>query len=73
MGWEGGGGGGGGCVCVGGGLTALRPVKTEETVSHSQNNNVKEVGTRLVPRSLCTSLTAVSAVCGTVTKTVSEK
>ena len=58
---------------MGGGLTALRPVKTEETVSHRQNNNVKEMGARAVPRNLCTSLTAVSAVCGTVTKTVSEK
>ena len=45
-------------------VRALRPVKTEETVSHRQNNNLMEVGTRPERRSLCTSLTAVSAVSG---------
>ena len=51
----------------------LRPVKTEETVSHRQND-VKEVGTPPAPSNLSTSLTAVStAVRNKVTKTVSEK
>ena len=36
--------------------------KTEETVSHRQNNKyVKEVETPTVPSNLCTSLIAVSA------------
>ena len=41
-------------------LPVLRPVKTEETVSHDQNNNDKEVGTPPVPSNLGTPLTAVS-------------
>ena len=41
-------------------VPALPPVKTEETVSHLQNNSVKEVGTPPVPSGSCTSLTAVS-------------
>ena len=32
----------------------LRPIKTEETVSHHQNNNVKEVGTSPARSNLCT-------------------
>ena len=57
-------GGGGG---VGGGsgvyeslVRALRSVKTKETASHRQNNNVKAVGTPPVRSNLCTPLTAVS-------------
>ena len=55
-------------------VPALRPVKTEETVSHRQNSNVKDVGTPPVRSNLCTSVFAVStAVRNKVTKTVSEK
>ena len=36
------------------------PVKTEETASHRQNNDVKEVGTPPVRSNLCTSLFEVS-------------
>ena len=55
-------------------VSALRPVKTEETVSHRQNNKVKEVGTPPAPSNLCASLIAVStAVRSKVTKTMSEK
>ena len=55
-------------------LPALRPAKTEETVSHDQNNNDKEVGPLPVRSNLCTPLIAVStAVREKVTKTVSEK
>ena len=55
-------------------VRAVRPAKTEETVSHRQNNDVKDVGTPPVQSSLCTSLTAVStAVRNKVTKTVSEE
>ena len=52
-----------------------QPVKTEETVSHHQNNkNIKEVGTPPVQSNLCTSLIAVSrAVQSKDTKTASEK
>ena len=51
----------------------LTYVKTEETVSHRQNKNVKEVGTPPVRINLCTPLIAVStAVRKTDTKTVSE-
>jgi len=53
------------------GSSELRPAKTEETTSHHQNINVKEVGTSSVPSNLCTSLTAVStAVQSKVTKTI---
>ena len=53
---------------------ALRPAKTEETVSHRQKNNVKEAGTPASANKLCTPLTAVpTAVRNKVTKTVSEK
>ena len=38
----------------------LTYVKTEETVSHRQNKNVKEVGTPPVRINLCTPLIAVS-------------
>ena len=41
-------------------VQAPQHAKTEETVSHHQNNNVKEVGTPPVPSNLCTPLTAVS-------------
>ena len=55
-------------------VKTLQPAKTEETVSHRQNNGVSEVGTSPVPSNLSTSLTAVStAVRNKVTKTVSEK
>ena len=55
-------------------VPALRPVKTEETVSQRQNNSVKEVGTPPVQSSLCTALTAVStAVRNKLTETVSGK
>ena len=54
-------------------LRTLRPVKTEETVSHRQTN-VKEVGTPPARSNLSTSLTAVStAVPDKVTRTVSRK
>ena len=43
---------------------ALRPAKTEETVSSQrQNNTVKEVGTPPVQSTLCASLIAVSTSC----------
>ena len=52
----------------------LWPIKTELTISHHQNNKVKEVGTPPVQSNLCASLIAVStAVWSKVTKTVSEK
>ena len=35
-------------------VPALRPAKTEETVSHRQNNAVKEVGTPSERSSFCT-------------------
>ena len=38
-------------------IQAVRPVKTEETVSHRQNNDVKEVGTPPVPSSSVYSAT----------------
>ena len=64
------GGGGGRSILI----PTLRPAKTEETVSHRQNNSVKEVGTPPVRSNLCTSLIAVSiAVRSKVTETVSEK
>ena len=47
--------GGGGRI-----IPVLRPVKTEETVSHSQNNKVTAQGTPSVRSSLCISLIAVS-------------
>ena len=48
-------------------------VKTEETVHHRPNNNVKEVGTPPVRNNLCTPLIAVlTVVRNTDTKTVSE-
>ena len=52
---DGEGGGGGGRI-----IPVLRPVKTEETVSHSQNNKVTAQGTPSVRSSLCISLIAVS-------------
>ena len=46
-----------------------RLAKTEETISHRQNNDVKKVRTPPVPSSSCTSLIAVStAVRSKVTK-----
>ena len=55
-------------------VRAFRPAKTEETVSHRQNNNVKEVGTPPVRSNLCTLLTDVlTIVRNKVTKTMSEK
>ena len=39
------------------GSSELRPAKTEETVSHRQSNDVKEVGTSPVQSNLCTSCT----------------
>ena len=49
--------------------SSSQPVKTKETVSHRQNNTVKEVGTPPVPSNLCTPLIAVStAVRNTDTK-----
>ena len=55
-------------------MPALQPAKTEETISHHQNNDVKEVGTPPVQISLCTPLGDVLiAVWNKVTKTVSEK
>ena len=55
-------------------VSALRPVKTEETVSHHRNNSVKEVGTPPVRSNMCAWLIAVStAARNNVTKTVSEK
>ena len=55
-------------------VKTLQPAKTEETVSHRQNNGVSEVGTSSEPSNLSTSLTAVStALRNKVTKTVSEK
>ena len=48
--------------------------KNQETVSHRQNNTVKEVGTPPVGSNLCISLIAVStAVRSKVTQTVSKK
>ena len=43
------------------------PQKTEETVSHRQNNTIKEVGTQPVRSNLCASLICVSEkqLCGT--------
>ena len=41
-------------------VQAVRPVKTEETASHRQNNSVKEVGTPSVRSNLCTPLIVVS-------------
>ena len=72
---EGGGAGAGGGVNTYGYLVhALRPVNTEETVSHRQNSNVKEVGTPPMRSNLCTSLITVStAVRNKVTKTRSEE
>ena len=40
--------------------SSSQPVKTKETVSHRQNNTIKEVGTPPVPSNLCTPLIAVS-------------
>ena len=58
-------------------MLCVRPVKTEETVSHRQNNNVKEVGTPRPPQmrsNFCTSLIALStAGRNKVTQTGSEK
>ena len=55
-------------------VRSLRPVKIKETVSHHQNNSVKEVGTPSEPSNLCTPLTAIStAALNKVTKTVSRK
>ena len=55
-------------------LPALRPIKTEETVSHDQSNNDKEVRPIPVRSNLCTPLIAVStAVREKVIKTESEK
>ena len=55
-------------------IPVLQPVKTEETVSHLQNNKVKEVGTPPVPSNLSTSRIAAStAVRSEVTKTVSDE
>ena len=56
-GWGGGGGGSGTYEEL---VQAPQHAKTEETVSHRQNNNVKEVGTPPVRSNLCTSLIAVS-------------
>ena len=48
--------------------------KTEETVSHRQNDNVKEVGTPPVQCNLCTPLIALSTVeRNKVTKTCSVR
>ena len=48
--------------------------QTEETVSHRQNNDVKEVGTPPAPSDTSTSLTVVStAVLSKVTKTTVEE
>ena len=70
----GGGGGGGGNGGGGELVPALRPAKTEETISHRQNNNVKEMGTPPVRRNLCTTLITLSTAVGNnVTKTASEK
>ena len=41
-------------------VPAVRPVKTEETASHRQNNSVKEVGNPSVRSNLCTPLIVVS-------------
>ena len=57
---DGGGRGQGGSVTYEQLVPALRPVKTEETVRHLQNNNVKEVGTPLMRSNLCTPQLAVS-------------
>ena len=52
----------------------FRPAKTEATVSHHQNSNVKEVGTPPGQSNFCTSPIAVStAVRNKVTQTVSKK
>ena len=55
-------------------VPALRPMKTEETVRHRQNNSViKEVGTPPVRSNLCTPQLALStAVRKTDTKAESE-
>ena len=58
---KGGGGGGGRSGTYEELVQAPQHAKTEETVSHHQNNNVKEVGTPPVRSNLCTSLIAVSA------------
>ena len=50
--------------------------KTEETINHRQNNNVKEMRIPPVPSNLFTSLTAVAVLIAErskVTETVSEK
>ena len=53
---------------------ALPPAKTEETVSHRQGYNVKEVGTPPVPSNLRTPLIAVSTAMRTMSqRPVSEK
>ena len=55
-------------------VRALRPVKTEETVSRYQNNSVQEVGTPPVPNNLSTPQLALSTVIrNKVTEKVSEK
>ena len=54
-------------------IRTLRPAKIEETVSHRQNINVKEVGTPPVRSNLCTPLIAVlTTVQIKVTETVRE-
>ena len=69
---KGGGGGGGGIEYLW--VQVLWPTKTKETISHFQNNNVKEAGSPPVWSNMCTSLIAVSsAVLNKVTKMVSEK
>ena len=61
-----GGGAGGTYECL---VLALRSAKTEETVSHRENN-VKEMGTPSVPSSFCTpELALLTAVRNRVTKT----
>ena len=49
--------------------SALRPVKTEKTVSHRQNNHAKGVGTPVIQSNWCTLITAVSTA---VQKRISE-
>ena len=56
---EWGGGGGGGEGRDESLVEALRPAKTEETVSHRQNNSVKEVGTPPARNNVHTSPIAV--------------
>ena len=54
--------------------SALRPTKTEETVSHHQSSNVMEAGTTPVCSNFSTSVIAVSTAVGSkVTKIASEK